>query len=101
MTTEVEGVNITNVYKPHGTRLSLDSIPRYQQHCISVGFFNCHSTTRGCSCTNTDGTTLEHWASSAEVTLLRRPSPGCHKGLIPTWDEECQQLYDEFVRAEP
>ena len=26
---------------------------------------------------------------------------GCRKGLIPTWDEECQQLYDKFTRADP
>ena len=211
VTTEVEGVNITNVYKPYGTRLCLDSIPRYQQPCIYAGGFNCHSTTWGYSSTNTDGTTLEHWASNTDVTLLydpkqprsfrsarwgtstnpdlgfanlgtcasrrvlecfpksqhrpsiiessttinsvptrpvnrwnfrkadwakftdrlntaanKLPSPtsepntaykawctailsaakktilrGCRKGLIPTWDEECQQLYDQFTRAEP
>ena len=211
VTTEVEGVNITNVYKPPGTRLCLDSLPRFQQPCIYAGDFNCHSTTWGYSSTNTDGTTLEHWASNTDVTLLydpkqprsfrsarwgtstnpdlgfanlgtcasRRvlerfpksqhrpsiiessttinsvptrpvkrwnfrkadwakftdrlnttgnnlPSPtsepntaykawcstilsaakktiprGCRKDLIPTWDEECQQLYDEFTRVEP
>ena len=53
VTTEVERVNITNVYKPHGTRLCLDSLPRYQQPCIYAGDFNCHSTTWGYSSTNT------------------------------------------------
>ena len=70
VTTEVEGVNITNVYKPPGTRLCLDSLPRFQQPCIYAGDFNCHSTTWGYSSTNTDGTTLEHWASNTDVTLL-------------------------------
>ena len=73
VTTEVEGVTITNVYKPRGTRLCLDSIPRYQYPCIYAGDFNCHSTTWGYSSTNTDGTTLEHWASNADVTLLYDP----------------------------
>ena len=73
VTTEVEGVNITNVYNPHGTRLFLDSIPRYQQPCIYAGDFNCHRTTWGNSSTNTDGTTLEHWASNTDVTLLYDP----------------------------
>ena len=73
VTTEVEGVNITNVYKPPGTRLCLDSIPRYQQPCTYAGDFNCHSTTWGYSSNNTDSTTLEHLASNAEVTLLYDP----------------------------
>ena len=73
VTTEVEGVNITNVYKPPGTRLCLDSIPRYQPPCIYAGDFNCHSTTWGYSSTNTDGTTLEQWASNTDVTLLYDP----------------------------
>ena len=73
VTTEVERVNITNVYKPPGTRLCLDSLPRYQQPCIYAGDFNCHSNTWGYSSTNTDGTTLEHGASNADVTLLYDP----------------------------
>ena len=73
VTTEVEGVNITNVYKPPGIRLCLDSLPRYQQPCIYAGDFNCHSTTWGYSSTNTDGTTLEHWASNTDVALLYDP----------------------------
>ena len=73
VTTEVEGVNITNVYKPTGTRLCLDSTPRYQRPCINAGDFNCHSTTWGYSSTNTDGTTLEQWASNTDVTLLYDP----------------------------
>ena len=73
VTTEVEGVNITNVYKPPGTRLCLDSLPRFQQPCIYAGDFNCHSTTWGYSSTTTDGTTLEHWGSNTDVTLLYDP----------------------------
>ena len=61
---------ITNVYKPPGTRLCLDSLPRHQQPCIYAGDFNCHSTRCGCSSTNTDGTSLEHWTSNTDVTLI-------------------------------
>ena len=58
------------MYKPPGTRLSMESLPQYQQPCIYAGDFNCHSTTWGYSSTNTDGTTLEQWASYTDVTLL-------------------------------
>ena len=53
VTTEVEGVNITNVYKPQGTRLCLDSLPRYQQPSIYAGDFNCHGTIRTCGYSST------------------------------------------------
>ena len=59
--TEVEGVDITNVYKPPGIRLCLDSLPRYQQPCIYARDFNCHIGTWGYSSTNTDDTTNEHY----------------------------------------
>ena len=32
--TEVEGVNITNIYKPPGTRLVADSLPHHPSPCI-------------------------------------------------------------------
>ena len=73
VTTEVKEVKIINVYKPPGTRLCLNSLPRFQQPCIYAGYFNCHSTTWGYSSTNTDGTKLEHWASNTDVTLLYDP----------------------------
>ena len=38
-------------------------------------------------------------SSAAKKTIPR--GGGCRKGLIPTWVEECQQLYDQFTRAEP
>ena len=98
VTTEVEGVNITNVYKPPVTRLCLDSIPRYQQPCIYAGDFNCHSTTWGYGSTNTDGTTLEHWASNTDVhcymilnSLVLPPSTMGHidisgSGFCQSWN---------------
>ena len=46
---------------------------------------------------------IKHGAQPS-YQLRRRPSPGdvaCRKGLIPVWDDERQQLYDEFTRAEP
>ena len=72
-TTEVEGVTITNVYKPPGTRLNVDSLPRTPPPCIYAGDFNCHSTTWGYRNTNPDGTILEDWASASNLALLHDP----------------------------
>ena len=71
--TEVEGVNITNIFKPPGTRLVADSLPRHPSSCIYAGDFNCHSTTWGYFTINHDGTALEDWASAHDLTLLLDP----------------------------
>ena len=69
VTTEVEGVNITNVYNPL-IRLCLDTLLRYQQHCIYAGDFQLPQHYMGHSPTNTNGTALEHLASNTDMTLL-------------------------------
>ena len=39
---------------------------------------------------------------SVENNAAKKTIPrGCRAGLIPTWDDECQQLYDHFIRAAP
>ena len=39
---------------------------------------------------------------SAIISATKKSIPrGCREGLVPTWDEEFQRLYDEFTRAEP
>ena len=70
---EVEGVNITNIYKLPGTCLIADSLPRHPSPYIYAGNFNCHSTTWGYSTTNPDGTALKDWASVHDLTLLLDP----------------------------
>ena len=62
---EVEGVNVTDVYKPSPARLLKNFIP-----IVYAGDFNCHSTILGYSATNHDGAALEEWASASDVHLL-------------------------------
>ena len=69
----LEGVTITNVYKPPGSQLSPESLPHYPQPCIYSGDFNCHSTTWGYCQSDTDGNTLEDWASITDLSLLYDP----------------------------
>ena len=70
---EVEGVNITNIYKPPGIPLVTDSLPCHPSPCIYASDFNCHSTTWGYSTTNPDRTTLEDWVSTHDLTELLYP----------------------------
>ena len=73
ITTEMEGITITNVYKPPDTRFHLESLPQYPKPCIYAGNFNCCSSTWGYTCTNSDGNILEDWASATDTTLLYDP----------------------------
>ena len=71
--TSVEGVTVTNVYKPPSFRLQADSIPSFAPPCIYAGDFNCRSTTWGYNSTNHDGAALEDWASATGVQLIYDP----------------------------
>ena len=71
--TQIEGVSITNVYKPPTARLLVDTIPAFDAPCIYAGDFNCRSTTWGYTSTNPDGDALEDWASASGVQLLFDP----------------------------
>ena len=70
---EVEGVNITNIYKPPGIPLVTESLPCHPSPYIYAIDFNCHSTTWGYSTTNLDRTTLEDWVSAHDLTVLLDP----------------------------
>ena len=41
------------------------------------------------------------WCSTILAAAKKSIPRGCRAGLIPTWDDECQQLYDHFIRAAP
>ena len=41
------------------------------------------------------------WCSAILAAAKKSIPRGCRAGLIPTWDDECQQLYDHFIRAAP
>ena len=51
--------------------------------------------------TSEPNTAYKAWCSAILSAAKKTIPRGCRKGLIPTWDEECQQLYDQFTRAEP
>ncbi len=51
--------------------------------------------------TSEPNTAYKAWCSAILSAAKKTIPRGCRKGLIPAWDEECQQLYDQFTRAEP
>ena len=51
--------------------------------------------------TSEPNTAYKAWCSAILSDAKKTIPRGCRKGLIPTWDEECQQLYEQFTRAEP
>ena len=69
----VERITIVNVYTPPRTQWSQGSIPGFKRPCIYARDFNCHSTTWGYPSTNSEGISLEHWASAEDLTLLFDP----------------------------
>ena len=70
---EVEGVNITNIYKPPGIPFVTDSLPCHPSPCIYASDFNCHSNTWGYSTTNPVRTTIEDWVSAHDLMVLLDP----------------------------
>ena len=85
--TEVEGVNITNIYKPPGTHFITELLNTAASQLPSS--------------TSDLNTAYSSWCSAILAAVKKTILRGCQKALILTWDNNCQQMYDEFTRAAP
>jgi hypothetical protein len=64
--TEVEDVNMVNIYKTPPYDLEVKTIPLFPQSVIFPGEFNCYSTTWGYKQTSSDGSTPKNWACATK-----------------------------------
>ena len=51
--------------------------------------------------TSDPNTAYSSWYSAIIATVKKTIPHGCRKALIPTWDSNFQQMYNEFTRAIP
>ena len=51
--------------------------------------------------TSEPNTAYKAWCSTILSAAKKTIPRGCRRDMIPTWDEECQNLYDQFTEAEP
>ena len=73
MCIDVAGYKIINVYKPPRSRLTLTTIPTFPHSSLYVCDFNCQHVNWGYDKTSPDGESLDSWATSNNLGLLRDP----------------------------
>ncbi|KAJ8379201.1 hypothetical protein AAFF_G00223130 [Aldrovandia affinis] len=70
LTTELQGVTITSVYKPPPIPMEMPEIPSSGKPKIVIGDFNSHSTQWGYANNNADGDAVEMWAENSQLNLI-------------------------------
>jgi len=70
---DVAGYKIVNVYKPPRSRLTPTAIPTFPHPSLYVGDFNCQHVNWGYNKTSPDGESLDSWATSNNLGLLKNP----------------------------
>ena len=70
---DVDGVKITNVYKPPTTQLTPTAFPVPPHPYLYAGDFNCQHTDWGYNSTSPDGECLADWAARSNLALLYNP----------------------------
>ena len=61
---------VTNVYKPHNARFSFGSDLRSPQMNVAIRDFNSHSVDWGYRSTDENGTLVEKWSESNQLSLV-------------------------------
>ena len=70
LSTTLNGLTITSIFKPSSQGTFLYNTSSYQQKGSIIGDFNSHSTIRGYENTNNDGEAVEQWAEAQNLNLI-------------------------------
>ena len=75
LSTHLEGISVTSVYKPLGVPFVFDNqaVQNGSSTQVLIGDFKIHNTTWGYSNTNTDGESIERWAKNNSLHLVHDP----------------------------
>lgn len=70
ITVKVQGITITNVYKPPSTTWNEGVLPSHSHPSICAGDFNSHHSLWRYANDDPNGEALVHWAESSNMSLL-------------------------------